>query len=119
MAPAWSGWQASSSRVTAAPTRPRSRTRGGAACSRRRTTCRPRSAHNYTHRQPDMHARIAGTGSYLPAKVLTNADLEKIVDTTDEWIRSRTGIERRHIAADDETTSSMSTIAAQRAMEAA
>ena len=66
-----------------------------------------------------MHARIAGTGSYLPAKVLTNADLEKMVDTTDEWIRSRTGIERRHIAADDETTSSMSTIAAKRAMEAA
>ena len=66
-----------------------------------------------------MHARIAGTGSYLPAKVLTNADLEKMVDTTDEWIRSRTGIERRHIAADDETTSSMSTIAARRAMEAA
>jgi 3-oxoacyl-[acyl-carrier-protein] synthase-3 len=66
-----------------------------------------------------MHARIAGTGSYLPAKVLTNADLEKMVDTTDEWIRSRTGIERRHIAAADETTSSMSTIAAQRAMEAA
>ncbi len=66
-----------------------------------------------------MYSRIAGTGSYLPAKVLTNFDLEKIVDTTDEWIRTRTGIERRHIAADHETTSSLSTEAAKRAMEAA
>jgi len=39
-----------------------------------------------------MYSRIAGTGSYLPEKVLTNADLEKLVDTSDEWIRSRTGI---------------------------
>ena len=51
-----------------------------------------------------MHSRIAGTGSYLPERVLTNFDLEKMVDTTDEWIRSRTGIERRRIAAEDETT---------------
>jgi 3-oxoacyl-[acyl-carrier-protein] synthase-3 len=66
-----------------------------------------------------MYSRIAGTGRYLPEKVLTNADLEKIVDTTDEWIRSRTGIERRHIAADHETTSTLCTEAAKRAMEAA
>ena len=51
-----------------------------------------------------IYSRIAGTGSYLPEKVLTNFDLEKMVDTTDEWIRTRTGIERRHIAADGETT---------------
>lgn len=50
-----------------------------------------------------VYARIAGTGRGLPEKVLTNQDLEKIVDTTDEWIRARTGIERRHIAADNET----------------
>jgi 3-oxoacyl-[acyl-carrier-protein] synthase-3 len=63
-----------------------------------------------------MYSRIAGTGRYLPAKVLTNADLEKIVDTTSEWIRSRTGIERRHVAAADETTSSMAAEAALQAM---
>jgi 3-oxoacyl-[acyl-carrier-protein] synthase-3 len=66
-----------------------------------------------------MYSRIAGTGRYLPEKVLTNADLEKMVDTTDEWIRSRTGISRRHIAGPDDTTSSMSTEAARRAMEMA
>jgi 3-oxoacyl-[acyl-carrier-protein] synthase-3 len=66
-----------------------------------------------------MYARIAGTGRYLPPKVLTNADLEKMVDTTDEWIRTRTGIQRRHIAGPDETTSSMATEAARNAMEMA
>ena len=66
-----------------------------------------------------MYSRIAGTGRYLPAKILTNADLEKMVDTTDEWIRSRTGISRRHISAPDETTSSMATEAARKAMEMA
>ncbi len=66
-----------------------------------------------------MHSRIAGTGSYLPEKVLTNFDLEKIVDTTDEWIRTRTGIERRHIAAPEQTTCDMAEQAALRAMEAA
>jgi 3-oxoacyl-[acyl-carrier-protein] synthase-3 len=62
---------------------------------------------------------IAGTGSYAPEKVLTNADLEKIVDTTDEWIVTRSGIRERHIARADEATSDMATIAAQRAMEQA
>jgi 3-oxoacyl-[acyl-carrier-protein] synthase III len=66
-----------------------------------------------------IYSRIAGTGSYLPEKVLTNADLEKIVDTDDQWIRDRTGIQERRIAAEGETTSSMGVIAAQRAMEAA
>ncbi len=65
------------------------------------------------------YARIAGTGSYLPEKILTNADLEKMVDTTDEWIRSRTGIEERHIAADGEYTVDLAEKAAIKAMEAA
>ena len=66
-----------------------------------------------------MYSRIAGTGRYLPKKILTNADLEKIVDTTSEWIRSRTGIERRHVAAADETASTMAAEAALKAMEMA
>ena len=66
-----------------------------------------------------MYSRIAGTGSYLPEKVLTNFDLEKIVETTDEWIRSRTGIERRHVAAPDETTCDMAEQASRRSMESA
>jgi 3-oxoacyl-[acyl-carrier-protein] synthase-3 len=65
------------------------------------------------------YARITGTGSYLPEKVLTNHDLEKMVDTTDEWIRERTGIIKRHIAADDETTCDLAEHAAWRALEAA
>ena len=54
-----------------------------------------------------MRARIIGTGSYLPKKILTNQDLEKMVDTSDEWIVTRTGMKERRIAAEDETTSSM------------
>jgi 3-oxoacyl-[acyl-carrier-protein] synthase-3 len=54
-----------------------------------------------------MHSRIVGTGKYLPERVLTNFDLEKMVDTTDAWIRTRTGIEHRHIAADDQATSDL------------
>jgi 3-oxoacyl-[acyl-carrier-protein] synthase III len=66
-----------------------------------------------------MYSRIVGTGAYLPEKVLTNFDLEKMMDTTAEWIRSRTGIERRHIAADGETTVDLAEKAARRAIEAA
>ncbi|MBI2399431.1 MAG: ketoacyl-ACP synthase III [Xanthomonadales bacterium] len=66
-----------------------------------------------------MHSRIVGTGSYLPEKVLTNADLEKMVDTNDEWIRERTGIRQRHVAAEGQTTSDLAVEAAKRAMEAA
>ena len=66
-----------------------------------------------------IYSRIAGTGSYLPEKVITNHDLEKMVDTTDEWIRTRTGIERRHIAAEGETTVDLAEHAARRALEAA
>jgi len=66
-----------------------------------------------------MYSYIAGTGSYLPEKILTNFDLERMVDTTDAWIRERTGIERRHIAGDNETTVDMAEHAARRAIEAA
>lgn len=63
------------------------------------------------------YSRIQGMGSYLPERLLTNKDLEKIVDTTDQWIRERTGIERRHIAADGETTCDLSEQASLRAMD--
>ena len=66
-----------------------------------------------------IYSRIAGTGSYLPEKILTNADLEKMVDTTDEWIRERTGIERRHIAAEGETTVDLAERAVRAALDAA
>ncbi|MEJ2138897.1 MAG: ketoacyl-ACP synthase III [Gammaproteobacteria bacterium] len=66
-----------------------------------------------------MYSRIAGTGHFAPEKVVTNSDLEKIVDTTDEWIRTRSGIERRHIAADDETTADLAEQACRAAMDAA
>jgi 3-oxoacyl-[acyl-carrier-protein] synthase-3 len=65
------------------------------------------------------YSRIAGTGRYLPDRVLTNADLEKIVDTNDEWIRTRTGIEQRHVASEDELTSDLCVEAARVAMETA
>ena len=66
-----------------------------------------------------MYSRIAGTGSYLPEKVLTNADLAEFVDTSDEWIATRTGIRQRHIAAGGETTGDLAFHAATRALEAA
>lgn len=64
-----------------------------------------------------MAIRILGTGHYTPDRILTNADLEKIVDTSDEWITTRTGIKQRHIAPEDMPTSEMALIAAQRAIE--
>ena len=66
-----------------------------------------------------MHSRILGTGSYLPEAVLTNFDLEKRMDTSDAWIRERTGIERRHIVAPGETTVDMAEHAARAALAAA
>ncbi len=66
-----------------------------------------------------IYSRIAGTGSYLPAKIVTNRDLEQKVETSDEWIFSRTGIRQRHIAADTECTSDLALHASRRAMEAA
>jgi 3-oxoacyl-[acyl-carrier-protein] synthase-3 len=62
---------------------------------------------------------IAGTGGYLPERVMTNEEFEKFVDTSDEWIRERSGIKRRHIAADGETTSDMAVAAAREAIGAA
>lgn len=65
------------------------------------------------------YSRIIGTGSYLPEKVLSNADLEKMVDTSDEWIFTRTGIRERRIVADNQTTTDLALEAAKRAMDAA
>jgi 3-oxoacyl-[acyl-carrier-protein] synthase-3 len=66
-----------------------------------------------------IYSRIVGTGAHLPARVLTNFDLEKMVETSDEWIRDRTGIERRHIAAEGETTVDLAERAARRALDMA
>jgi len=66
-----------------------------------------------------IHSRIIGTGSYLPAKVVTNYDLEKIVDTTHDWIFSRSGIVERHVAAEGEMSSDLALHASKRAIEAA
>lgn len=65
------------------------------------------------------YSRIAATGSYLPERVLTNAELERLVDTSDQWIRERTGIRERRIAAEGETTCDLAERAARRALEAA
>ncbi len=75
----------------------------------------PRAKHNFQGRT----CSITGVGSYVPERILTNADLEKMVETTDEWITSRTGIKERRIAAKDEFTSDLAMKAAQRAMERA
>ncbi len=66
-----------------------------------------------------MYSRIVGTGSYLPEKILTNKDLESMVDTSDEWIRTRTGIEQRHIAAEGQMASDLALEASRKAIEAA
>ena len=65
------------------------------------------------------YSRIAGTGSYLPEKIVANTDLEKMVKTSDQWIQERTGIRRRHVVGDNETTGDMAFAAARSAMEAA
>jgi 3-oxoacyl-[acyl-carrier-protein] synthase-3 len=65
------------------------------------------------------HSRIAGTGSYLPERILTNAELERTIDTTDEWIFTRTGIHERHIIAEGQDTSDMALEASKKAIEAA
>jgi 3-oxoacyl-[acyl-carrier-protein] synthase-3 len=75
----------------------------------------PRAKHNFVGRT----CSITGVGSYVPEKVLSNADLEKMVETSDEWITTRTGIKERRIAAADEFTSDLATKAALRAMEMA
>jgi 3-oxoacyl-[acyl-carrier-protein] synthase-3 len=75
----------------------------------------PRAKYNFQGRT----CSISGVGSYVPAKVLTNADLEKMVETSDEWITTRTGIKERHIAAENEFTSDLGAEAARRAMKMA
>jgi 3-oxoacyl-[acyl-carrier-protein] synthase-3 len=75
----------------------------------------PRAKHNFQGRS----CSVTGVGSYLPARILTNADLEKIVETTNEWILTRTGIKERRMAAADEFTSDMAALAANRAMQMA
>ena len=72
----------------------------------------PRAKHDFRGRT----CSIVGVGSYVPARVLTNADLEKLVETSDEWITSRTGIKERHLAAAGESTSDLATEAARRAL---
>ena len=62
------------------------------------------------------YSRIIGTGSYLPEKVLSNDDLAQMVDTSDQWIRERTGIHKRHIAAEGETTCDLAEQAARNAI---
>lgn len=80
-----------------------------------RSFTNPRAEHKFQGRT----CSIASVGSHVPEKILTNADLEKLVDTTDEWITSRTGIRERRMAADDESTSDMGAKAAQKAMDRA
>jgi 3-oxoacyl-[acyl-carrier-protein] synthase-3 len=69
--------------------------------------------------QTPFYTKISGTGSYLPEKILSNADLEKMVDTNDQWITERTGIKERRVAAPEQVTTDLALIAAQRALEAA
>src|SRR5262245_39543567 len=66
-----------------------------------------------------QYSAITGWGMYVPEKVLTNEDLERIVDTSDEWITSRTGIKQRHIAAPNESASTLALAAARQALERA
>src|SRR5437870_12310407 len=73
----------------------------------------PRAKFNFQGRT----CSITGVGSYVPSKVLTNSELEKMVDTSDDWITTRTGIKERRIAAKDEFTSDLAAQAAQRAMQ--
>src|ERR1019366_635034 len=75
----------------------------------------PRAKHNFVGRT----CSITGVGSYVPERILTNADLEKMIETTDEWITTRTGIKERRIAAAGEFTSDLAANAARRAMEMA
>ena len=67
----------------------------------------------------EIYSEIIGTGSYLPEKVLTNDELSKMVDTSDEWIFTRTGIKERHIAADTEVTSDLASKAVKNALDSA
>lgn len=76
-------------------------------------------SYNYSMQKFNSQAKVVGTGSYLPEKILTNLDLEKLVETSDEWIVSRTGMKERRIAASHEFTSDMGTAAALKALKMA
>jgi len=81
-----------------------------------------RTGHNHRKEQEGtvrVPVSIVGTGSYLPERILTNADLEKMVDTSDEWITTRTGIKERHIASPEQAASDLGAEAARRALERA
>src|SRR3989441_6674670 len=67
----------------------------------------------------ELRATVLGVGAYAPPKVMTNDDLARLVDTSDEWITTRTGIKRRHIAGPDQATSDLAIVAAQQALDAA
>src|SRR2546427_10105655 len=67
----------------------------------------------------ELRATVLGVGAYAPPKVMTNDDLARLVDTSDEWITTRTGIKRRHVAGPDQATSDLAVIAAQQALDAA
>ncbi|MBP8604921.1 MAG: ketoacyl-ACP synthase III [Phycisphaerae bacterium] len=71
---------------------------------------------NPTVQTPKRRAILAGTGSFVPSKILTNSDLTKIVDTSDEWITTRTGIKTRHVVSEGETTATLAAEAARRAL---
>ncbi|HJN99432.1 MAG TPA: 3-oxoacyl-ACP synthase, partial [Nitrospinaceae bacterium] len=71
------------------------------------------------NKHTQFRAEVAGTGMYVPAEIRTNADLEKTLDTSDEWIRARTGICERHIAAEDESSSTLGVRAGKMALESA
>jgi 3-oxoacyl-[acyl-carrier-protein] synthase-3 len=79
----------------------------------------PRASQPGLHAPVEPRSRILGTGSYAPARRMSNGELEAIVDTSDEWITARTGIKHRHIAADDESASDLAAAAGKRALEAA
>ena len=64
-----------------------------------------------------LRAKVLGCGAYLPSRVMSNGDLARLVDTSDEWIRTRTGVERRHVVEEDQTTSDMCVESAKNAME--
>ncbi len=74
---------------------------------------------SYPHIETPFYTKIAGTGSYLPERILTNADLEKMVDTNNAWIIERTGIRERHLAAADQNTTDLALLAAEKALKAA
>src|SRR5450755_2820837 len=114
----------------AAPTRWRSATRSRKPTPKRPRVCsngspddlqicRYRSPYRPTAAGRSMYSRIAGTGGYLPAKILTNAELATRIDTSDEWVRARTGICERHIAAEGEQTSDLALAASRSALATA